>query len=165
MGLICNGIEVLQYRSCGIFAAWDRSVCIAVTRAWVVCLMLLGRMMLLVWGKEYELVILAKQQQHPSWSLLGSSGSVRCRDPILIGLLTCLLTLVLIKSCHLGSQWPWVLTRVMIFADYWLEPIMIIRAREHGNEVTARLRSQISPHHPVPTTQQLQQHFKNWSAC
>ena len=68
-------------------------------------------------------------------------------------------------SCHLGSQWPWVLTRVMIFADYWLEPIMIIRAREHGNEVTARLRSQISPHHPVPTTQQLQQHFKNWSAC
>ena len=69
------------------------------------------------------------------------------------------------KSCHLGSQWPWVLTRVMIFADYWLEPIMIIRARGHGNEVTARLRSQISPHHPVPTTQQLQQHFKNWSAC
>ena len=109
----------------------------------------------------------SKQQQHPSWSLLGSSGSVHCRDPILIGLLTCLLNLVLKESCHRGSKWPWVprVTRVMIFADYWLEPIMIIRARGHGNEVTARLRSQISPHHPVPTTQQLQQHFKNWSAC
>ena len=105
MGLICKGIEVLQYRSCGIFNAWDRSVCIAVT----LCGSCLGRVLGVIGadavvGVRHELVILAKQQQqHPSWSLLGR-GSVRCRDRVLIGLLTCLLNLILKKSCHLVSR-------------------------------------------------------------
>ena len=87
---------MLQYRSCGIFNAWDRSVCIAVT----LCGSCLGRVLGVIGadavvGVRHELVISAKQQQqqhHPAWSLLGRD-SVRCRDRVLIGLLTCLLDL------------------------------------------------------------------------
>ena len=91
---------------------------------------------------------------YTSWSLLGSGSVHYCMDPGYLSYSTFWFDLFFLisKLCHLLQPWVPLVTEVMIFADYWLEPIMIIRARGHGNEVTARSQSQISPHQLVPTT-------------